>query len=291
MQSLVLPSIKGFDFKPLGGLLEQVVDFTRPMGFAYERSCEFYKDFHTHDSLMLVFPRGACVMEVRTMDPKRTFKIDSDTFLTVPKNLIHDDEGKSSIYDTMALYPSEKQIQAAAKVVGASAKQLKDFFEICKKLDLTPWLKQLCLEYFSHRVLNKSASRNSLNFFENQILCEVFRIHIDKKSIATFAPSDDSSIALRAIQFIETSLFSPMTLEQIANHCGASISTLNRYFSKETGKTTYNYIKHRRLDEAMKLLKDGDYTVSQVALLVGYENFGAFTDAFKQRFGKLPSKV
>lgn len=55
--------------------------------------------------------------------------------------------------------------------------------------------------------------------------------------------------------------------------------------------TTYAYIKDRRLEEALLLLKSKKYAVGEVAVLVGYENFGAFSDAFKVKFGKVPSQI
>src|SRR5438552_2025409 len=36
------------------------------MGIAYERSVGFHKDFHAHDRPMILLPRGACVITVRT---------------------------------------------------------------------------------------------------------------------------------------------------------------------------------------------------------------------------------
>src|SRR5689334_393126 len=95
------PQWRGFELAPQGCLLDQVIDMTSEMGIAYERSCDFYKDFHTHERLMLVLPRASCKMEVRSRDPKMSFRIDSSSVLIVPKDLEHDDEGVSSIYDTM----------------------------------------------------------------------------------------------------------------------------------------------------------------------------------------------
>src|ERR1044071_7477450 len=112
------PQWKGFELSPQGCLLEQVVDLSGETGFAYERSCQFYKDFHVHDRLMLIFPRGSSAMEVRTRRPARTYTVDSETILIVPKGLEHDDEGASSIYDTMALYPSDSLLSRAAKKIG-----------------------------------------------------------------------------------------------------------------------------------------------------------------------------
>ncbi|MBY0384953.1 helix-turn-helix transcriptional regulator, partial [bacterium] len=53
--------------------------------------------------------------------------------------------------------------------------------------------------------------------------------------------------------------------------------------------TPYVYIKNRRLEESLRLLKSGQHTVADVALLVGYESFGAFSEAFKEKYGSSPS--
>lgn len=50
---------KGFEKPPHGSLLDQVIEIEGNLGVAYERSCEFYKDFHMHDRLMFVCPDDA----------------------------------------------------------------------------------------------------------------------------------------------------------------------------------------------------------------------------------------
>src|ERR1035437_3406576 len=93
------PQWKGFEKSPEGCLLEQTIDLDGEMGFAYERCCEYYKDFHTHDRLMFIFPRGSSSMEVRTKAPAATYKVDAFSVLLVPQDLVHDDEGTAAIYD------------------------------------------------------------------------------------------------------------------------------------------------------------------------------------------------
>jgi len=283
---------KGFEFAPDGCLLDQVIDISGQMGVAYERSCEFYKDFHTHDRLMLIFPRDSCVMEVRLKDSKTAFSIDSSTALTVPKILEHDDEGMSSIYDTLALYPDTTLISDVAKHEGYSPAGLDPFFSECYKFKRSAWLDQLVREYFFERILSKTADSKNLEFFERQIIREVLKSILGKTKSQEKQPQKKeptNAPAVRALKYIESNLFSKMDLDLIAKQTFQSTSTLLRHFKAATGKTPYEYIKGRRLEEALRLLKSGDYPVGQVALLVGYENFGAFSEAFKEKYKKSPS--
>jgi len=48
-------------------------------------------------------------------------------------------------------------------------------------------------------------------------------------------------------------------------------------------------VRERRLEEASLLIHTGRYAVSHVARIVGYENVSAFTQAFKRKYGVLPS--
>ncbi len=100
------PQWRGFESAPHGHLLDQIVDLSGPMGIAYERSVGFYKDAHTHDRPMLVMPRGSCVVKVRTGGSRSSYEIDQASVLIVPRGLAHEDEGVTSIFDTVALYPS-----------------------------------------------------------------------------------------------------------------------------------------------------------------------------------------
>ena len=80
-----------------------------------------------------------------------------------------------------------------------------------------------------------------------------------------------------------------ISLPTIARHAFASASTVLRHFRDEIGTSPHAYLKTRRLEEARRLLETGTGAVGDVALLVGYENFAAFTTAFTRHFGAPPS--
>lgn len=289
---------KGFEFVPSGCLLEQLIDLSQDMGFAYERCTKFYKDFHTHDRLMLVFPRGTSSMDVRTKAPKETFSVNYESVLLVPKDLEHDDEGTSAIYDTMAFYPSEKLLEDTIKKLNLSAEQVQKLRSECFTIPRTELLHTISNGYFLERVvLNKNNfDKEAVTFLGRRVLEEVLTIAFpntkksdDEVKIADMLSDKKESVSVRALRFIEANLFEPLEVPKIAEQAFASPSTLLRRFKEDVGMTPYTYIKNRRLEEARRLLKSGEHPVSDVALLVGYESFSAFSEAFKEKYGESPS--
>ena len=281
---------KGFEFEVQGCLLEQVIDLSSSMGIAYERCIDFYKDFHTHDRLMFVFPRGSCLMDIRTKNPSAEYQLDSKSFFILPKHLSHDDEGKSAIYDTLALYPMWNLILEGAKQLGVKETELSFLNKKCQKVPKTPWLNHLVWHYFFEKVIAKS-ERVHLEFFEKQIVLEVLKILFKKSTKEQMPPNlEEQPVFQRALKFIETNLFEDIGLDHIARNAFTSVSSLLREFKKNIKKTPFAYIRERRLEEALPLLQKGR-PVGEVAMLVGYGNFGAFSEAFKRHYHKNPSEL
>ncbi len=289
------PQWKGFECSPQGCLLEQVIDLNGDMGFAYERCCEYYKDFHVHDRLMLIFPRGTSSMEVRTAKPRELHRVDSASVLLVPKGLDHDDEGTAAIYDTIALYPTGKLLNTIAKKLEIPLNKIEQLHKHCVKMKRHKKLDQYVQEYFFERVLSKRpADDEDSLFLARRILEETLRaIFPSATKGATDVPPKQAteSVAVNALRYIETNLFEELDLKEIAKKSAASVSTLLRRFREEMDLTPHAYIKSRRLEEAHRLLSAGERTVGEVAILVGYGNFGAFSEAFKSQFGILPSSL
>ena len=51
-----------------------------------------------------------------------------------------------------------------------------------------------------------------------------------------------------------------------------------------------SYVKERRMEKAMKLLRETDETVASIAEKVGYESQGKFAKAFKEKTSQLPTE-
>jgi AraC-like DNA-binding protein len=82
----------------------------------------------------------------------------------------------------------------------------------------------------------------------------------------------------------------PPSLPDLAQQVGLSNRTLQRGFQALFNTTVVGYLKQRRLEQAERLLCQGDRTVTEVATLVGYGHLGHFAAAFKRQFGITPGQ-
>ena len=98
-------------------------------------------------------------------------------------------------------------------------------------------------------------------------------------------------IVTRAIWTIETGLGSQLSLSSIAEDCGVSQYHLARVFRVATGISVMAYVRSRRLSIAASVLADGKAEILDVALDSQYNSHEAFTRAFTNYFGALPSNV
>lgn len=64
----------------------------------------------------------------------------------------------------------------------------------------------------------------------------------------------------------------------------------SRMFKKKTGVSITDYIMNERIQLARKMLIETDATISQIAIMVGYNNFSHFTKVFKKIVGFGPSE-
>lgn len=90
------------------------------------------------------------------------------------------------------------------------------------------------------------------------------------------------------IQYINEHSAEPLTLQSIADHFHLSPSHLSRLFSKAYHSSPINYLISVRLANASDLLISTRRSISEIAALVGYDNFSHFNVLFRKRIGCTP---
>ena len=81
---------------------------------------------------------------------------------------------------------------------------------------------------------------------------------------------------------------SPIVTADLARLAGMSDSTLRTTFKEELGCTLHTYIMKVRLSFAQMLLRQTDYTISEIAERAGFSSCSYFTRFFVQRVGIPP---
>ena len=93
-----------------------------------------------------------------------------------------------------------------------------------------------------------------------------------------------------AMKYIRHNLERKLMLEEIAAQVGFSKYYFLRAFKRLTGFTPVQYINRARCERACTLLGEGKYTVKEVAVMVGFDNFSYFSSVFKRYTSQLPSE-
>lgn len=89
--------------------------------------------------------------------------------------------------------------------------------------------------------------------------------------------------------YIEENLTFSFSASHISKTFNYSEKYLGRLFKKKTGLTLKEYINHRRLKMAQKMLQNSDSPIIDIASKVGYNNVSYFNRIFKDEFGVSPS--
>ena len=242
---------------------------------------------------MLVVPTDAGIAAVRVADA--THSVDRASFVLVPGAARATLEAKSPVAHVLVLIVSDA---LAATVVATYAGQIEPrrlarYLTIAQLLPRTNWLNEICHRYLFERAACSRRDNDATRFLETEIVKEVYFLCHERDTAKDRASvvEERSPLVQCAVRAIEQRLFEADVVQRLARSCGASHSTLLRAFKRELGNGPLAYVRARRLDESLLLLKSRRFTVSEIATMVGYRNFAAFSHAFRARFGMRPTQV
>jgi AraC family L-rhamnose operon transcriptional activator RhaR len=93
----------------------------------------------------------------------------------------------------------------------------------------------------------------------------------------------------RLLAFLERHYSEPLTLEGLAAVGGMSVRSLTRKFKGRFGVTPMTYLQQLRIAHAMELLEVGDDSITDIALLVGFNDSNYFTRLYRRLLGNTPT--
>lgn len=81
-----------------------------------------------------------------------------------------------------------------------------------------------------------------------------------------------------------------ITLSSLASHFNYASAYLSRMLKKETGKNFNDIVQELKINEAKLLLQFSTFSISDIAIQVGYNSSDHFTHSFKKETGMTPSR-
>jgi len=101
---------------------------------------------------------------------------------------------------------------------------------------------------------------------------------------------DNKQLIKQSLEFINDSLDSSLSLEQLASNLNLSKYHFLRIFKKETGLTPHQYIINQRVEKAISLITKG-HTILDAALEVGFNDQSHFNRNFKRFYDHSPMLI
>jgi len=126
-----------------------------------------------------------------------------------------------------------------------------------------------------------------INEIENRVEIDNYRdfmLEISKQYIDQVCLGKNETYSLpiiRAIRYIQQSLYEPFNLSKLASAIDLHPNYLSSLFKKETGVPLSHYVRDKKMDEAIVLLCRGELTETEIAELLGYSSLSYFTKVFR----------
>jgi AraC-like DNA-binding protein len=99
----------------------------------------------------------------------------------------------------------------------------------------------------------------------------------------------DLRLLRRVKDRIDRDFAQPLNVEALAHGVHLSAGHLSREFKKAYGESPYSYLMTRRIERAMRLLRLGELSVTDVCFEVGCQSLGTFSTRFTELVGVPPS--
>ncbi|MBL4700857.1 MAG: helix-turn-helix domain-containing protein [Phycisphaeraceae bacterium] len=158
-----------------------------------------------------------------------------------------------------------------------------------------PRTKRLYFQTLFDRMLdeqerNKPGWQGAMTAIALELLIELAR-QCDYKPSPTTSNTISRQTSSRidtAVTYLETHYHQQVSLDELALKVKLSPAHLSRTFKQKTGVGIIDYIHRLRCEEACRMLRLTDHSISRIAMDVGYDELAYFSRCFRKQIGYAP---
>jgi AraC-like DNA-binding protein len=109
-------------------------------------------------------------------------------------------------------------------------------------------------------------------------------------ALVTRAVEEFNRRLLRAKDAMDRAFAEPLDVPALAKVANISEAHFIRSFRAAFGETPHRYLRRRRVERSMFLLRETDRSVTDVCFSVGFTSLGTFSRTFREIVGEMPSE-
>jgi AraC family transcriptional regulator len=122
------------------------------------------------------------------------------------------------------------------------------------------------------------------------LLVRLIRNHSTLGEAKAVARQPLAPFRLRRVQeYVDANLAADIDLQTLANTAGLSRFHFCRVFQRVTGQTPHEYVAHRRIERAKRLMCETCFSLQEIAAQSGFSSPAQFSTAFRRFTGLSPS--
>lgn len=195
----------------------------------------------------------------------------------IPSGVIHNSRYKDDLHSRILINCSQKYIPASVRTIFPS------IIYLYRNADINEEIVKI-LKIIENEYNNPDKMTDEILTCYSHAL--FFLLARNKNSCKEIK----STIAFiqRAIEYLQENFRNEISLNEVAKNLNVSVEHLSRTFKKETGCGFNNYLALLRLKESVKLLKQGEYSISEIATMCGFSDGNYFSSLFKKYHGISP---
>ena len=94
----------------------------------------------------------------------------------------------------------------------------------------------------------------------------------------------------RILAYIDETIYEPITIAEICQKFSMSRSSLQSLFKENMDMPPKKYINELKLEKSRQMICENRYTISEIALMLGFNSIHYFSRAFTQKYNMAPSE-
>ena len=145
--------------------------------------------------------------------------------------------------------------------------------------------------YMNKLVLRKDAPSGSMQIIQNSL--ETLLVYLHRKlntSTTVLRKNKEGELVQSIKKLLASKIYDNVSLSYVSSSLFFSKTHVKETFKKETGKTVMAYYNELKIEEAKKLIGTNLYSLTQIALKLGFRSVQYFSQKFKSLSGQTPSE-